>query len=197
MRWLEEDVEAGYPKVWWELQAMAWNHPEMRERLVRVDEVWRTLLRTALRERAGRVRHRLPARGDGGARGRVQQGHPDRAAVRDQHRPPRAARLDRRLARGEARREGRAQARALRLVADRPRPRPARRGDRSRAARAGRRRRDRLARPGPGDARARARGRAGPPRQPSGWRTSRATSSPSRPSTTSTASRPGAGWTRS
>jgi AcrR family transcriptional regulator len=46
MRWLDEDVEAGYPKVWWELQAMAWNHPEMRERLVRVDETWRSLLRT-------------------------------------------------------------------------------------------------------------------------------------------------------
>ena len=46
MRWLDEDVAAGYPKVWWELQAMAWNHPEMRDRLVRVDGVWRGLLRT-------------------------------------------------------------------------------------------------------------------------------------------------------
>ena len=46
MRWLEDDVAAGYPKVWWELQAMAWNHPEMRDRLARVDEVWRSLLRT-------------------------------------------------------------------------------------------------------------------------------------------------------
>jgi AcrR family transcriptional regulator len=46
MRWLDEDVEAGYPKVWWELQAMAWNHPEMGERLARVDGVWRELLRT-------------------------------------------------------------------------------------------------------------------------------------------------------
>jgi AcrR family transcriptional regulator len=46
MRWLDEDVEAGYPKVWWELQAMAWNHPEMAERLARVDGVWRGLLRT-------------------------------------------------------------------------------------------------------------------------------------------------------
>jgi AcrR family transcriptional regulator len=45
MRWLDEDVEAGYPKVWWELQAMAWNHPGMRERLVRVDETWRSVLR--------------------------------------------------------------------------------------------------------------------------------------------------------
>jgi AcrR family transcriptional regulator len=46
MRWLEADVSAGYPKVWWELQAMAWNHPEMAERLVQVDAVWRQLLRT-------------------------------------------------------------------------------------------------------------------------------------------------------
>ena len=45
MNWLEEDVEAGYPKVWWELQAMAWNHPEMRDRLVQVDGIWRGLLR--------------------------------------------------------------------------------------------------------------------------------------------------------
>ena len=46
MRWLEEDVREGYPKVWWELQAMAWNQPEMRDRLVHVDGVWRALLRT-------------------------------------------------------------------------------------------------------------------------------------------------------
>jgi AcrR family transcriptional regulator len=46
MRWLEEDVQSGYPKVWWELQAMAWNHPEMGERLVQVDGIWRGLLRT-------------------------------------------------------------------------------------------------------------------------------------------------------
>jgi AcrR family transcriptional regulator len=45
MNWLEEDVQAGYPKVWWELQAMAWNRPEMRDRLVQVDEEWRRLLR--------------------------------------------------------------------------------------------------------------------------------------------------------
>jgi AcrR family transcriptional regulator len=46
MRWLDQDIDAGYPKVWWELQAMAWNHPAMRERLQRVDAHWRTLLRT-------------------------------------------------------------------------------------------------------------------------------------------------------
>ena len=69
MRWLEEDVEAGYPKVWWELQAMAWNHPEMT-RAARTGR--RGLAERAahrLRGRPGRVRDRLPARGDGGARG--------------------------------------------------------------------------------------------------------------------------------
>jgi AcrR family transcriptional regulator len=45
MRWLEEDVQGGYPKVWCELQAMAWNQAELRERLVSVDEEWRSLLR--------------------------------------------------------------------------------------------------------------------------------------------------------
>jgi AcrR family transcriptional regulator len=50
MGWLEEDVQAGYPKVWWELQAMAWNHPEMRARLVRVDATWRSLLRAHFAE---------------------------------------------------------------------------------------------------------------------------------------------------
>src|SRR5260370_1374292 len=28
MRYLDEDLQAGYPKVWLELQAMAWNRPE-------------------------------------------------------------------------------------------------------------------------------------------------------------------------
>ena len=46
MRWLEEDVDAGYPRVWGELQAMAWHHPEMQARLVQVDGIWRGLLRT-------------------------------------------------------------------------------------------------------------------------------------------------------
>ncbi len=46
MRWLEEDVDSGYPKVWGELQALAWHHPEMQERLVQVDGIWRSLLRT-------------------------------------------------------------------------------------------------------------------------------------------------------
>ena len=30
---IEEDLAAGYPKVWAELEALAWNKPELRERL--------------------------------------------------------------------------------------------------------------------------------------------------------------------
>ena len=91
----------------------------------------------------------------------------------------------------------RPQARALHLLADRARPRPARRRDRARAARAPSRPRDRLARAAPGDRRARGRGRARAPGEPRCSPTSRATSSPSPPSTTCTASRRGGGWTRS
>ena len=41
-------MAAGYPKVWAELEALAWNHPEMRTRLHAVDDNWRSLLRDAL-----------------------------------------------------------------------------------------------------------------------------------------------------
>ena len=47
MRYLEEDLQAGYPKVWFELQAMAWNHPEMRDRVARVNDEWREVLTEA------------------------------------------------------------------------------------------------------------------------------------------------------
>jgi AcrR family transcriptional regulator len=45
---IEEDLAAGYPKVWAELEALAWNNPEMRERLNAVNDDWRTVLRDAL-----------------------------------------------------------------------------------------------------------------------------------------------------
>jgi AcrR family transcriptional regulator len=46
MRYLvSEDVT--YEKVWLELQAMGWNHPELRERLARVDHEWRAVLTEA------------------------------------------------------------------------------------------------------------------------------------------------------
>jgi AcrR family transcriptional regulator len=47
MRYLDEDMQAGYPKVWLELQAMAWNRPEMRERVARVNAEWRAVLTEA------------------------------------------------------------------------------------------------------------------------------------------------------
>lgn len=50
MGYIEEDLASGYPKVWAELEALAWNRPEMQVRLRAVDERWRTLLRDALAE---------------------------------------------------------------------------------------------------------------------------------------------------
>ena len=50
MGFIEEDLDAGFPKVWAELQALAWNKPELRERLQGVTDSWRTVLRDALAE---------------------------------------------------------------------------------------------------------------------------------------------------
>ena len=48
MSYIDADLAAGYPKVWAELEALAWNNSEMRERLHAVNESWRSLLRDAL-----------------------------------------------------------------------------------------------------------------------------------------------------
>jgi AcrR family transcriptional regulator len=48
MSFIEQDLAAGYPKVWAELEALAWNKPELRRRLRAVSERWRSLLREAL-----------------------------------------------------------------------------------------------------------------------------------------------------
>ena len=43
MRYLvSEDVQ--YEKIWLELQALAWNRPELHERLAHINEEWRTVL---------------------------------------------------------------------------------------------------------------------------------------------------------
>jgi TetR/AcrR family transcriptional regulator len=47
MSFLDRDLENGYQKVWFELQAMAWNRPELKERLARVHAQWRQVLREA------------------------------------------------------------------------------------------------------------------------------------------------------
>jgi AcrR family transcriptional regulator len=48
MSYIEEDLAAGYPKVWAELEALAWNKPELRRRLRAVSDRWRSLLGEAL-----------------------------------------------------------------------------------------------------------------------------------------------------
>jgi AcrR family transcriptional regulator len=48
MRYLDADRE--YQKVWYELQALAWSRPELREPVARVDAEWRDVLREALAE---------------------------------------------------------------------------------------------------------------------------------------------------
>lgn len=46
MRYLVSE-DATYEKVWLELQALAWNHPDLRERLARVNSEWREVLTEA------------------------------------------------------------------------------------------------------------------------------------------------------
>ena len=48
MRYLESDHE--YQKVWCELQALAWNRPDLRERVAHVDTEWRAVLTEACAE---------------------------------------------------------------------------------------------------------------------------------------------------
>jgi len=49
MRYLVGD-DVGYEKIWLELQALAWNHPELTERVARVHEEWRAVLTEAFDE---------------------------------------------------------------------------------------------------------------------------------------------------
>ena len=49
MRYLvSEDVR--YQKIWLELQALAWNHPDIRARLARVNAEWRAVLTEAFEQ---------------------------------------------------------------------------------------------------------------------------------------------------
>ncbi|MFP5353014.1 MAG: TetR/AcrR family transcriptional regulator [Actinomycetota bacterium] len=47
MRYLDEDADSGYQKLWLELQAMAWNNPDLRERIAEVNRAWRQVLTDA------------------------------------------------------------------------------------------------------------------------------------------------------
>jgi AcrR family transcriptional regulator len=59
MRYLvAEDVT--YEKVWYELQALSWNRPELRERVGRVDDEWRAVLAEAFAEPRERYGIEMP-----------------------------------------------------------------------------------------------------------------------------------------
>jgi len=63
MTFLGEDFESGYQKIWLELQALAWNRPELRDRVARVLERWVDVLRPAFAagmEELGVDRSRMP-----------------------------------------------------------------------------------------------------------------------------------------
>jgi TetR/AcrR family transcriptional regulator len=54
MRYLDDDRP--YQKIWWELQAMAWNRPEYRARVQQVHAAWCDAMRDAVRAALGRYR---------------------------------------------------------------------------------------------------------------------------------------------
>jgi len=58
MRYLDADRE--YQKVWFELQSLAWNRPELRERVAHVDAAWRAVLTEALSQPRERYRIDMP-----------------------------------------------------------------------------------------------------------------------------------------
>ena len=49
MRYLVSE-DATYEKIWFELQALAWNNPDLRDRLAHVNGEWRAVLTDALAE---------------------------------------------------------------------------------------------------------------------------------------------------
>jgi TetR/AcrR family transcriptional regulator len=59
MRYLVGD-DAEYEKIWLELQALAWNHPELRDRVTRVNEEWRGVLSEAFAEPRERYGIEMP-----------------------------------------------------------------------------------------------------------------------------------------
>ena len=58
MRYLDEDRP--YQKVWFELQALAWNRPQLRERIVGVNDAWRAVLAEAFAPLRHELRIEMP-----------------------------------------------------------------------------------------------------------------------------------------
>ena len=62
-RFQERDLEAGYSKIWMELQALSWSVPDLRPRIARVNSEWRAVLRSAFERAAqeyGLDEHEFP-----------------------------------------------------------------------------------------------------------------------------------------
>ena len=51
-RFQEQDLQAGYSKIWMELQAMSWSNPQLKPRVARVTGEWRAVLRDAFEQAA-------------------------------------------------------------------------------------------------------------------------------------------------
>jgi AcrR family transcriptional regulator len=65
MGFIDEDLEAGYPKVMAELWALAWNRPELQERTAAVWDAWRAVLTDAFEaaiDEYGLDRERFPVK---------------------------------------------------------------------------------------------------------------------------------------
>ena len=54
------DADRDYQKIWWELQALAWNRPELRARVARVNAEWRAVLTEAFAEQRERLGIDMP-----------------------------------------------------------------------------------------------------------------------------------------
>ena len=101
-RFQEEDLEAGYSKIWMELQALSWSHPDLRPRVARVNAEWRGVLREAFERAAqeyGLDEDEFPVEALVAMTMTFAPGLRARAAGGDRRGPRRAARLDRALAR--------------------------------------------------------------------------------------------------
>jgi len=59
MRYLMAD-DVAYEKVWWELQALSWNRPELREPVARVNDEWRAVLTEAFADSRKRYGIEMP-----------------------------------------------------------------------------------------------------------------------------------------
>jgi AcrR family transcriptional regulator len=65
MRFLDDDAESGYHKVWLEMQAMGWNNEAVRTRLQQVHQQWIDVVTPAFERGLGELgidRRRFPAK---------------------------------------------------------------------------------------------------------------------------------------